>query len=76
MNAAYDIRDAEEHAAIAAALAELSADHPARIAYERHADTVLLTKLVGRQDLADRLAKAFLDGYERMRRARDWLFAP
>lgn len=70
MDLRYDIRDAEEHAAIAAALAELPADHPARVAYEDHADTIRLTHLVGRQDLADRLAEAFLDGYDRMRRAR------
>lgn len=69
MDSRYDIRDAEEHAAIAAVLAELPADHPARIAYQDHTDTIQLTRLVDRQDLADRLAQAFVDAYYRMRRA-------
>jgi hypothetical protein len=76
MDTGCDIRDAEERAAIAAVLAELPADHAARIAYDDHADTMQLARLVDRQDLADRLAQAFVGGYTRMRRARGGPFRP
>jgi len=36
MDARYDTRDLEEHAAIAAVLEELPADNPARLAGYRH----------------------------------------
>lgn len=47
MDPRCDTRDPEEHAAIAAILAELPADHPARIAYAGQEDTIRLTHLVG-----------------------------
>jgi len=40
MDPTHDLRDAEEHAAITAALEQLPADHPARLAYLDHTDTV------------------------------------
>ena len=43
-------------------------EHPARVAYADHEDTIRLTHLVGRRDLAERLTQAFLDGYNRMLR--------
>ena len=69
MDTAFDTRDAEEHAAIAAILAELPPEHPACIAYFLdHEDTIRLTHLVCREDLVDRLTQAWLDGYNRMLR--------
>jgi hypothetical protein len=66
MDPRYDTRDAAEHAAVAAILAELPADHPACVAYAEHVDTIQLTHLVGRMDLADRLKEAYLDGYRQL----------
>lgn len=66
MDPRIDTRDAEEHAAIAAALAELPPEHPACTAYFlEYEDTRALTHLVGRRDLSERLTRAFLDGYNR-----------
>lgn len=72
----YDTRDAEEHAAIAAILAELPVDHPAHLAYRDHEDTRRLTHLADRQDLAERLTLAFLDGYNRLLRRAGRHFRP
>jgi hypothetical protein len=44
---AQDRGDAQEHVAVAAALAGLPADHPARKAYASGADTIALTHVVG-----------------------------
>jgi hypothetical protein len=69
MDPRYDSRDAEEHAALAVILAELPADHPARIAYLDHADTIALTHLVAdRPQLVEAIKEAFLAGYRRMLR--------
>jgi hypothetical protein len=62
----YDNRDEQEHAAVAALLAPLPDDHPAREAYARGVSTVQLTHLVGdRADLVHGLKEAFLAGYWR-----------
>ncbi len=62
----YDKRDAEDHAAIVAILAELPEDHPAQIAYSDHDDTIRLTHLVAdRPELSAALKEVFLDGYHR-----------
>lgn len=62
-----DMRDPEEHAALAAALETLPADHPARAAYADGADTISLTHLVAdRPELVEALKEAFLAGYRRM----------
>jgi hypothetical protein len=59
-------RDAEEQAAVAAALSLLRSDHPARVAFENGLDTIALTHLVAdRQDLVNALKKAYLDGFGR-----------
>lgn len=69
MKPEFDTRDADEHAAVAAALAELPPEHPACIAYFlNNEDTLRLTHLVGRRDLSDRLTQTWLDGYNRVLR--------
>lgn len=61
-----DVRDAEEHAAIAAAFKDLPAAHHARRAYLEGADTIALTHLVGDQPgLAERLTEVYLAGWRR-----------
>ena len=70
MDARDDMRDAEEHAAVTAALDQLPADHPARVAYLDHADTIALTHLVAdRHDLVDALKEAYLKGFGRLMRS-------
>jgi hypothetical protein len=65
-----DLRDAEEHAVITAALEQLPADHPARVAYLEHADTIALTHLVAdRPELVEALKEAYLKGFGRLLRA-------
>ena len=60
-------RDAEECAAITAALKALPADHPARQAYAEGADTIRLTHLVADDpELVEALKNAFLAGYRRL----------
>ncbi len=67
MDPCYDTRDAVEHAAVRAILAELPADHPAQLAYREHATTIALTHLVAdRHKLVESLKGAFLEGYRRM----------
>jgi len=69
MDPKFDTRDAEEHAAVAAALAALPASHPACIAYFLdHECTIGLTHLVDDQELARNLTNVYLDGYNRMLR--------
>jgi hypothetical protein len=66
----HDMRDAEERAAITAALEQLPADHPARVAYLDHADTIALTYLVAdRPGLVDALKEAYLKGFGRLMRS-------
>jgi hypothetical protein len=65
-----DLRDAEERAAITAALEQLPADHPARVAYLDHADTIALTHLVAdRPELVEALKEAYLKGFSRLLRS-------
>ncbi len=65
-----DLRDAEERAAVTAALEQLPADHPARVAYLDHADTIALTHLVAdRPELVDALKEAYLMGFGRLMRS-------
>jgi hypothetical protein len=65
-----DLRDAEEHAAVTAALEQLPADHPARVAYLDRADTIALTHLVAdRPDLVDALKEAYLASHRRLLRS-------
>jgi len=72
MDPRYDTRDAEEHAAITAALEQLLADHPARLAYLDHADTIALTHLVAdRPDLVEALKQAYLSGCGRLLRSSE-----
>jgi hypothetical protein len=59
----YDTRDAQEHAEIAAILAQLPDAHPAREAYGRGAGTIELTHLVAdRAELVEGLKAAYLAG--------------
>lgn len=61
-----DIRDAEEHAAIADALAVLPDEHPARQAYAEGAATIKLTHLVAdRPDIVKALTEAYRAGNRR-----------
>jgi hypothetical protein len=61
-----DVRDAEEHRAIAEALSVLSAEHPARIAYAHGMGTIALTHLVAdRRDIVATLTEAYLCGNRR-----------
>lgn len=65
-----DLRDAEERAAVTAALELLPADHPARVAYQDHADTIALTHLVAdRPELVEALKEAYLKGFGRLMRS-------
>lgn len=63
-----DLRDEEERSEVSAILEPLPASHPAKIAHERGEDTRMLARLVENADLAARLTKAFLAGYNRMLR--------
>ena len=60
-----DIRDEQEHRDVAAILAALPEDHPARAAYAEGADTIRLTHLVP-SELVGALKDSFLAGYRRM----------
>lgn len=61
-----DSRDAQERAAVAAILAELPPDHPARRAHDAGVDTIRLMHLVAeRPDLVERLKIARLDAFGR-----------
>lgn len=61
-----DMRDADEHAAIAVALEGLPPQHAARRAYSQGADTITLTHLVAdRPELVNALTEAYLAGYRR-----------
>jgi hypothetical protein len=61
-----DMRDADEHADVWAALKGLPPDHPARRAYSEGADTITLTHLVReRRDIVEALTEAYLAGYWR-----------
>jgi hypothetical protein len=71
-----DGRDDEELLAVAAILEELPEHHAARGAFRAGAGTIELTHLAGRQDLADRLKQAWLDGYNRMLRRSGGNFRP
>ena len=76
MDPAYDIRDPDEHAAVAAILVELPPDHPARAAYAEHESTIALSRLAAdRLDVAERLKEAYLEGYRRLL-ARQGHFRP
>jgi hypothetical protein len=67
MDPGYDVRDAEERAAITAALEQLPADHPALKAFADGADTIALTHLVaGRPELVEALKEAYLKGFGRL----------
>ena len=66
MDPCFDARDAEERAAIAAALTVLPAEHPARLAYPDHINTIRLAHLVAeRPELVEALKEAWLAGYNR-----------
>src|ERR671910_2753759 len=61
-----DVRDAEEHAAVAAALRDLHADHAARRASAEGADTIKLTHLAAdRREIVEALTQAYLAGWRR-----------
>ena len=67
MNKLFVAHDDVEGSEIRAILSELPEDHRARIAYREGADAIALTHLVDRrQDLIDRLTRAWLEGYGRM----------
>ena len=59
-----DIRDELEHRDVAAVLATLPDDHPARAAYAEGADTIRLTHLVS-AELVEPLTEVFCSGYRR-----------
>jgi hypothetical protein len=70
MDRRFDTRDAEERAAITAALESLPAEHQARTAFAEGADTIALTHLVAdRPDLVEALKQAYLSGYGRLLRS-------
>ena len=59
----YDTRDEQEHADIAALLANLPAGHAARDAYGRGVGTIELAHLVADQaEMVERLKAAYLSG--------------
>jgi hypothetical protein len=63
-----DMRDADEHADVWAALQGLPHDHSARRAYSEGADTITLTHLVReRREIVEALTEAYLAGYRRSR---------
>jgi len=62
----YDARDAEEHAAVAALLASLPDEPPAREAYGRGAGAIELAHLVADRAELDGLKEVYLAGYSRM----------
>ncbi len=65
--AILDKRDAQERAEVAALLAVLPPEHPAREACARGTDTIALTHLVAdRPELVEALKQAFLAGYARL----------
>ena len=70
-----DIRDEQEHADVAAILAGLPDDHPARVAYAEGADTIKLTHLVPRE-LVPGLTEAFWGGYKRYLQRQGGYFRP
>jgi hypothetical protein len=70
-----DIRDEQEHADVAAILAALPDQHPARVAYADGADTIRLTHLVP-GELVDSLTEAFFAGYRRMLQRHGSYFRP
>lgn len=66
-----EARDDEQRAAIQAILGELPEDHPAREAYRAGVDPILLSNLVEREDLVEKLNQAWQDWYtSRLRRQR------
>ena len=70
MDLGHELRDAKEHAAVTAALEQLPADHPARVAYQDHADTITLTHLVAdRPELVEALKEAYLKSFGRLLRS-------
>jgi hypothetical protein len=70
MDSGHDLRDAEEHAAITAALEQLPADHLAYKAFAEGADTIALTHLVAdRPELIEALKDAHLNGFGRLLRS-------
>lgn len=74
-NTIPDIRDQHEHSDVAAILAGLPADHPARAAYAEAADTIRLTHLVP-AEMVPGLKEAFLAGYRRMLQRQGNYFRP
>lgn len=73
----YDTRDADEHAAIAAALEKLPLAHAARLAHAEGADTIHLTHLVAEgPELVEALKGAHLSGYQRILKRTGRHFQP
>jgi uncharacterized protein (UPF0297 family) len=65
MSRAFDAHDDQERAEIRFILSALPYGHPARAAHRAGADAMTLTRLVDRQELVEKLTKAWLDGYNR-----------
>jgi len=63
------MNDEQERAEVRRILGELPADHPAVKAFQEDADTIRLTYLVGRDDLVEKLKRAYLDGFGRLMRS-------
>ena len=77
MSGRYDLRDADEQAAVAALLDALPPEHAARGAFDGVLDTIALTHLVAdRPELVERLKEAFLAGYRRMLERSGSYFRP
>ena len=70
-----DIRDEQEHKDVAAILAALPEDHPARAAYAEGEDTIKLTHLVP-AELVKPLTEAFFAGSWRMLHRQGGYFRP
>jgi hypothetical protein len=72
-----NLRDSEERAAVAAALAALPPEHPARRAISDGIGTIALAHLVvDRPELVEGLKEAWLAGYNRMLRRSGGHFRP
>ena len=64
----FDAHDEEERAAIRGIVELLPPDHPARAAHKAGADAIRLSYLVESEELIEKLAQAWFDGYHRLLR--------
>ena len=63
MPTGFDDRRRDQRAAIREILSELPSDHPALAAYAAGADALVLMRLVGREELMEKLQAIWLEWY-------------